>query len=67
MQLQILRRAVHRQQGGTAQHATSMRDAALNELDTGMRDLRIIARGTEGSPAAAGADWRGWLEAISFK
>ena len=44
MQLQILRRAARRQQRGTAQRATSMRDAALNELDTWMRDQRIIVR-----------------------
>jgi hypothetical protein len=38
------RHATRRQQRGTAQNATSVRDAVLIELDTWMRDLRIIAR-----------------------
>jgi hypothetical protein len=38
------RQATRRQQRGSAQHATSLRDAALNELDTWMRELKIIAR-----------------------
>lgn len=36
--------AARRQQRGTAQNATSVRNAALTDLDIWMRDLRIIAR-----------------------
>jgi len=38
------RHATRRQQRGTAQNATSQRDAALTELETWMRDLKTIAR-----------------------
>jgi hypothetical protein len=38
------RHATRRQQRGAAQNATSQRNAALTELDTWMRDLKVIAR-----------------------
>lgn len=38
------RHAARRQQLGTAQNATSVRDKALTELDSWMRDLKVIAR-----------------------
>jgi hypothetical protein len=38
------RHASRSQQRGIAQNATSVRDAALTDLDTWMRDLKIIAR-----------------------
>ncbi len=37
------RHATRSQQRGTAQNATSARDAALTELEIWMRDLKIIA------------------------
>ena len=38
------RHATRRQQRGAAQNATSVRNVALTNLDTWMRDLKIIAR-----------------------